>query len=208
MPAQDIRIGADPVSARLAPEASIARLDSMRLKRIITCGIQDMSSCHSRKNLRLPTWDYRQPSLYIVTVCVHRREHRFGSIENESMHRNDAGDMVANICEEIPKQLLSVALDEYVIMPNHVHGIIGVNLEHWEAPEMALGSVMQWFKTVTTNHYIRGIKTEGWPRFDGLLWQRNYYETIIRNEAMLKSRREYIAANPANWRRDKEHTPS
>lgn len=164
-------------------------------------------TARTRKNVRLATWDYRQPSHYIVTVCTHQREHRFGTVVAETMHPNDAGTMVTSIWEEIPEKFPSISLDAYVVMPNHIHGILGVNLEHWKNPETTLGSVIQWFKTVTTNHYIRGVRSQGWPRFDGRLWQRNYYETIIRNEAMLQTKRDYITANLANWRRDPEFSP-
>jgi putative transposase len=64
---------------------------------------------------------------------------------------------------------------------------------------------MQWFKTMTTNEYIRGINTHGWERFNGKLWQRNYYEHIIRNEKELSRIREYIVNNPMQWEPDIEH---
>jgi len=66
---------------------------------------------------------------------------------------------------------------------------------------------MDWFKTMTTNAYIRGVKQSDWPPFPGRLWQRNYYERIVRDEAELGAIREYIAANPANWADDEEYTP-
>jgi len=68
-----------------------------------------------------------------------------------------------------------------------------------------LSQVIQWFKTMTTNAYIRGVKSERWPAFAGRLWQRNYYEHIIRNEADLTRFRAYIAANPAQWAVDREN---
>ena len=64
---------------------------------------------------------------------------------------------------------------------------------------------MQWFKTMTTNEYIRGVKQRGWPRFDGKLWQRNYYEHIVRNENELNRIRQYILDNPMKWEMDREH---
>ena len=64
---------------------------------------------------------------------------------------------------------------------------------------------MQWFKTMTTNEYIRGVKTLGWPRFPGRFWQRNYYEHIIRNDMSLSAIRQYIANNPAQWADDHEN---
>jgi len=73
---------------------------------------------------------------------------------------------------------------------------------HTGAP---LHQIVQWFKTMTTNEYIRGVKTSGWSPFDGKLWQRNYYEHIIRDEADLTRIRNYIASNPLRWERDQLH---
>lgn len=114
----------------------------------------------------------------------------------------------------------SVRTDEYIIMPNHFHGIVNIvgavlrgrptpdnnkasGQSHRVAP--TLGDIVNWFKTMTTNQYIRGIKQNGWPAFVGKLWQRNYYEHIIRNEKELNHIRQYIAENPLNWRTDEEN---
>jgi len=74
---------------------------------------------------------------------------------------------------------------------------------HGIAP--TLGGIVNWFKTMTTNQYIRGVKQNRWPAFAGRLWQRNYYEHIIRNEEELNHIRQYIADNPLNWRTDEEN---
>ena len=74
--------------------------------------------------------------------------------------------------------------------------------EHTGSP---LRAVVQWFKTMTTNEYIRGVKQNGWLRFDGKLWQRNYYDHIIRNENELNRIRRYIVDNPAKWQYDREN---
>ncbi|HLP48379.1 MAG TPA: transposase [Candidatus Kapabacteria bacterium] len=65
-----------------------------------------------------------------------------------------------------------------------------------------LHAILRWFKTMSTNEYIKGVKQSGWPPFNGKLWQRNYYEHIIRNENELLQIREYVANNPANWEID------
>lgn len=166
-----------------------------------------MNEAHSRKQMRLSTWDYRQAATYIVTICAQHREHRFGRVVEEEMYVNAAGAMVDGIWREIPTQFPSVFLDQHVIMPNHIHGILGMNHDDWEHPQVSLASVIQWFKTVTTNRYIAGVRTQGWPAYDGRLWQRSYFEMIIRNEAMLETKRNYIMANPSNWLRDDEYTP-
>lgn len=92
-------------------------------------------------------------------------------------------------------------------MPNHFHGIVlnvdvvGVD-NQGEHVGSLLHRVVQWFKTMTTNEYIRNVKQNNWPSFSGSLWQRNYYEHIIRNEDELNNIREYIQNNPLNWRSD------
>ena len=107
-------------------------------------------------------------------------------------------------------------------MPNHVHGIIFLDAgvvrphrggrPHRAAPTgetipaaPALGEIAGWFKTMTTNEYIRCVKDDGWPPFHGKLWQRNYYDRIIRDEDELNQIRKYIAENPLKWMEDENH---
>lgn len=116
----------------------------------------------------------------------------------------------------------NIELDEFIIMPNHIHGIIFIvgatlcgrpDLINQQPPEEGqprrvaptLGDIMDWFKTMTTNDYIACVKQYGWPRFNGKLWQRNYYERIIRNEPELNKIREYIINNPLNWDTDENY---
>jgi putative transposase len=68
-----------------------------------------------------------------------------------------------------------------------------------------LGDIVGWFKTMTTNEYIRGVKQHGWPPFRGKVWQRNYYEHVIRNPRALERIRAYIQNNPAQWALDREN---
>lgn len=165
-----------------------------------------MTADSRRKDLRLKHWNYGWPATYLITTCIQHREHRFGTIVANEMRLNDAGEMVASIWEEIPVQFPTAKLDAYVVMPNHLHGIVTMNHEAISSPEVQLGSVMKWFKTVTTNHYIRGVISLGWPPYDRRLWQRNYYETIISSERVLDIKRGYIESNPANWAHDTENT--
>lgn len=90
-------------------------------------------------------------------------------------------------------------------MPNHIHGIIVLAEPAVDVKLMPLGQIIQWFKTMTTNAYIRGVKELGWRPFNGRVWQRNYYEHIIRNERSLQAIRSYIDANPDNWEGDQYH---
>lgn len=101
-------------------------------------------------------------------------------------------------------------------MPNHVHFIIFLNQipqagkgqAHWPAPtntHVSLSDVVHWFKTMTTNDYIRGVKEQGWTQFKKRLWQRNYWERVVRNEAELRKFRSYIDTNPLRWHLDSLH---
>jgi REP element-mobilizing transposase RayT len=137
----------------------------------------------------------------------------FGSIVDEWMHLNEPGSMVERWCREIPVKFPTVGLDALVIMPNHVHMILLIGVAgsvegagrrggHAGPP---LPEVGRWFKTMTTNAYIRGVKDHGWKRFVGSLWQRSYYEHVIRKEAELTTIREYVLSNPLRWAMDREN---
>ncbi len=171
---------------------------------------------HHRRSLRLRGYDYSQPGAYFVTISVQDRACLLGRIFGEEMICNVAGKMVARWWAEIGNKFPGVETDEFIVMPNHFHGIVvlvepdhvGADLRvrpgggaHTGAP---LHTVVQWFKTMTTNEYIRGVKQSGWMPFRGKLWQRNYYEHIIRNEIEWDLVRNYIINNPMNWNNDRE----
>jgi len=267
-----------------------------------------------RKRLRLMGYDYSLPSAYFVTVCVHNKECLFGEIVERGMILNDAGKMISEYWGFLPGRFPGVALDVFMVMPNHFHGIIiitGSDLphkivgadhfknivgadqrvcpkpgadhhqnivgadhfknivgadhhqnivgadqrvcpkpgadhhqnivgadhrqnivgadqrvcpktdEHIGSPlpnsgaridnktDEHIGSplprIIQWFKTMTTNQYIRGVKEKNWTPFSGKLWQRNYYEHIVRNEESLNRIREYIMNNSFKWDDDLEN---
>ena len=152
------------------------------------------------KSIRLKDYDYSQSGAYFVTTVTHQRIYYFSKIVSREMNLNPAGDMINKWWMEIPNKFPEIKLDAYVIMPNHFHGIIvnvGVGLRvdpnsqggHTGPP---LPTIIQWFKTMTTNSYINGVKDTSWPRFDGSIWQHNYYDRIIRNEPELDAVRNYI----------------
>lgn len=179
---------------------------------------------HQRKSIRLKGYDYSQVGLYFITICCQDRMCRFGSVENGEIILNDAGKMVEKWYFELENKFPDVRCHEMVVMPNHFHCIlenVGADLrvcpntnnvnannvntnpiegEHVGSP---LHRVVQWFKTMSTNEYIRGVKTLGWQPFDGKLWQHNYYEHIIRNEQSYKTILDYIINNPIKWSNDK-----
>ena len=186
---------------------------------------------HHRRSIRLPRYDYSQRGAYFVTVCTQKRFCLFGDVVDGKMALNDAGRMVKKWYFGLEDKFPDILCDEYVIMPNHFHAIIitvGADLrvcldergepdvmgEHHKMGEphnmgehkgSPLHRVVQWFKTMTTNEYIRGVKQNGWQPFPGKLWQRNYYEHIIRNENELNRIREYIINNPLKWATDENY---
>jgi putative transposase len=152
--------------------------------------------------MRLQRYDYSQEGAYFVTVCVEQRLHLFGKIENENMLPTPAGEMIATWWGKVPEKYPDVELDHWVVMPNHFHGIVVLCRDASMPNRTALADVMRWFKSMTTNTYIRGVHAEQWEPFSGSLWQRSYYDHIIRNEPDLQRIREYIMHNPARWHTD------
>lgn len=133
---------------------------------------------HHRRSIRLPHYDYSQVGYYFVTICINERLYLFGNIENNTMILNDAGKMVEIWYQETQNKFVNIRCLDHIVMPNHFHCIwqnTGENLT-------SLSTVVQWFKTMTTNTYIRGVKQQLWEPFYKKLWQRNYYEHVIRNE--------------------------
>ena len=160
-----------------------------------------------RKSLRYNGYDYSNPGFYYVTICSQNHVCLFGKIENGEMILNDAGKMVERWYYELENKYQNVKCNEMVIMPNHIHFIIentGINSKSGGA---TLIEIVQWFKTMTTNEYIRGVKQLGWPRFDGKLWQRSYWDHIIRNQKTHENICEYIYYNPINWKDDELYKP-
>jgi putative transposase len=152
---------------------------------------------------RLRNYDYSTPGLYFVTVCTEGRVTRFGRVVDDVMIPNDPGQMVSDLWFELSIGFPGVMVDAWVTMPNHVHALIGIGLEQPEVLERpTLPDVMHWYKSKSTNLYIKGVKTAGWPRFDRRLWQPGYHEHIVRDDRDLDRIRDYIEGNPANWQED------
>jgi REP-associated tyrosine transposase len=170
----------------------------------------DSPNSTRRRSIRLPGHDYAQPGIYFVTICAQDRRCLFGDIENCELRHNAAGRLISFWWEKLPEKYPYVMLDAFVLMPNHLHGILHITdiggvagRPHGAAP--TLGMMVAWFKSMTTNAYIRAIRTQDWPAFDSRLWQRNFYEHIVRNERELDSIREYILNNPAAWSSEREN---
>ena len=159
---------------------------------------------HHRRSIRLKGYDYSQAGAYFITICINHRQPLLGAIADGIMQPNSAGIMVQTIWEEIPFHYPNIELDAFVIMPNHIHGIIILKSIQIE-PVMTLGEIMHRFKSFTTAKYRHGVNQEQWQPFTGRLWQRNYYEHIIRNQESCDRLRQYIANNPSSWQSDRLH---
>ena len=174
---------------------------------------------HHRRSIRLPAYDYAQAGAYFVTICTQNRELTFGEVVKGQMILNDPGQMVESVWRELPQHYPGVEVDTFVLMPNHLHGvIILVGAGSRACPDnpgqpqgvsptgtMSLPDVVHRFKSLTTARYRHGILHGRWPPFPGRLWQRNYYEWIIRDDAELHRVRQYIIDNPAHWEEDMEN---
>jgi REP element-mobilizing transposase RayT len=175
---------------------------------------------HHRHSIRLREYDYSNAGACFMTFCAQNREYLFGEIVDGKVILNDAGRMVEKWWRELTKIFPSVKTDAHIVMPNHFHGIImiGVGADLRVCPVMKNGHdskgahtgaplqrIVQWFKTMVTNEYLRGVKRNELLPMPGRLWQRNYYEHIIRTEDELNRLREYVINNPAQWSFDNEN---
>ena len=134
-----------------------------------------------------------------MTICTHERKYLFGEIDNGVMLLNSYGKMVASIWEGIPQQFNEALLDLFIVMPNHIHGIIYLKAG------LSLSRVIQAFKSICANEYIRGVHQQKWGKFDQAIWQSSFYDHVIRNEKDLLRIQEYIVNNPLQWELDEEN---
>ena len=141
-----------------------------------------------RKRMRLRDFDYSSEGAYFLTLCLQKKLSLF---EN---HR--AKEMVEKWIVEIENKYENVTVDCYVVMEDHVHLILFIT----EGNQISLSEIMKWFKTMTTNEYIRGVRDRVYEPFEKKLWQRSFYDHIIRNDEDLKEKREYVMNNPAKKR--------
>ncbi|MBN2425140.1 MAG: transposase [Calditrichaceae bacterium] len=177
---------------------------------------------HHRRSIRLKGYDYSQPGWYFITICVQNREMLFGDMVDGKIILNDAGELVKNEWIKTDSIRENINIDYYVIMPNHMHGIIQiiempdivgahgyVPLQQRNMPQRqteqfgkstqnSIPTIIKLFKSTTTKQINRLQNTPGLK-----IWQRNYYEHIIRNELELNRIRQYIIENPLKWKNDK-----
>jgi REP element-mobilizing transposase RayT len=154
-----------------------------------------------RRPIRLRDYDYTREGRYFVTIVAANRDEVFGTVIDGAMHLSDEGKCVADVWANLPRHYPHVSLDAFVVMPNHVHGIVVLGQARTpDAKRSPLSEVVRGFKTYTARRVngIRGIA-------GSQVWQRNYYERIVRNEQEMQSVRRYIAENPLHWDDDPEN---
>ena len=176
----------------------------------------------NRKSIRLKHYDYSRSGLYFITICANHGISLFGHINKNSMILNDAGKMIKKCYYELEGRFKTLKCHEMVIMPNHFHCIIEIvgvplvgtqnnnsqNDHHSQTKGQpqgiapTVGDIIGAFKSITTNEYIYGVKHKNWQPFTKKLWQRNYWEHVIRNEESYIKLLEYIKNNPQKWELD------
>ena len=162
-----------------------------------------------RRSLRLEGYDYSQAGVYFVTICTKGHETIFGEIDEGIIRLSPAGEIVEACWKDLPSHYPNVDLDAFVVMPNHIHGIIMISVgaihelplcQQANHRRMLLPRVVGYVKMNTAKRINQSRRITGIP-----VWQRNYYEHVIRNEQSLNSIRQYIAHNPQSWALDEEN---
>lgn len=166
---------------------------------------------HHRRSIRLKDYDYRAEGAYFVTLCVQDRVCLFGEIGQDAMHLNAIRQAVEECWHWLPQRYPYVVRDEWVVMPNHLHGILVIT-EDDPIPQHGTGNSKPAIKRKTLGRLIGAFKTVSTKQVNVLrgtpaarLWQRDFYDRVIRNERELNTIRDYIYFNPANWRSDTEY---
>jgi putative transposase len=163
-----------------------------------------------RKAIRLKNYDYSQEGAYFVTICTKNREMVLGEIRDERMIENSLGMKIKEVWDKLSSRFPSIETDAFVVMPNHVHGIIIVGAQFIAPEEGSINRAPTFDRAPTLGKIVRVLKAvstrEIRKNYDfSFAWQRNYYEHVIRNEDSLNQIREYIQNNPLSWELDREN---
>ena len=163
---------------------------------------------HHRRSIRLPDYDYSKPGCYVVTICTHEKQRFFGEITEGKMILSEIGKYATDCWLEIPLHYPDTQLHEFVIMPDHLHGIIEIlpteNVDlalesthqrnaYQKIIPRSLGCIVRGYKIGVTKKVRKGLN-------DRIVWQDNFHDKIIRNANMLRNFKRYIVNNPINWK--------
>jgi len=180
------------------------------------------------ESTRLKGWDYSSPGAYFITICTKNREWLFGDVVQKSMFLNNNGKIVEKCWFDLPRHYENLELDQFVIMPNHVHGIMMIDIETVPASRVETGLKPVSTETSTAKttdmdnrkkkphglfEFVRALKTfsarrinEHRKTYGKPVWQTRFYDRIIRDDNELYRIRNYIMDNPANWKNDENFT--
>jgi putative transposase len=162
-----------------------------------------------RRSIRLPGRDYSWPGTYFLTICTAQRKCILGRIENGEMRENILGRLVRTIWEEIPQEFPNVELNAFVVMPNHLHGMIRLHrkvpadepqqklAQFAKPPTHSISWIVRTFKARVTRQPRQILRR---PQLT--VWQGHYFERVVRNADESEDVRRYICENPKNWDRD------
>ena len=161
----------------------------------------------ARKRLRLPDHDYRTPGVYFVTICTHGKECSLAHVHETYHELTKAGQIVLQCWHDLPQHFPRIARDSFIIMPNHVHGIVVTQLLETDdvlrsetVLDTSLSTVIGYFKSSSARRINLLRQTPGSP-----VWQRGFHDRVIRGERALAAIRDYVANNPVNWIHDREN---
>ncbi len=159
-----------------------------------------------RKKIRLRDYDYSKSGYYFITICTKNRDEWFGKVEKEEMILNQYGKIVNQCWNDLPNHYLNCSSDAFVIMPNHIYGIIVIHNNNTVGngfkpfPTHGLSEMLRGFKTFSSREINKKIKSDN--KFQ---WQKSFYDHVIRNEKSLHNLRHYITFNSLKWELDIEN---
>lgn len=191
----------------------------LRSYRILSCVKRARNPYPNRQSFRLKRYDYSAPDAYFVTIVAEHRLRMFGFVNCGVMHLSPLGAMVHSAITGMSRWYPGVRIDAFQVMPDHIHVVVWLTaattgpshrdatdpISNVVAPRLTLPDVVQRLKSFTTGQYRHGAARSRWRSIGHRLWQRNYYESIIRKRAALDAIRRYIRNNPPNWSRPKRY---
>ncbi|RFS19959.1 hypothetical protein DVR12_19710 [Chitinophaga silvatica] len=151
---------------------------------------------HDRKSIRLRDYDYSDEACYFITICCHDKLNRFGTVRDDRMCLNQLGIFAHSQWSQLPYRFENISLGAFQVMPNHIHGIICIEAKQ----SFSLGIIIGAYKSLVLNSILKYYKSQNITL--GQLWQRNYYEHIIRDQKSYESITDYIIRNPETWSKD------